>query len=93
MALLRYSLLRVLVFAVVAALLWLIGMRGLWWLLVSVFGSGLVSLFVLNKSRDELSVALVDRTSRIKTRLAERTVAEDAWDEQRRAGQKPEDSG
>lgn len=84
MALVRYTALRLLVFAVVAALLWIFGLRGYWLLLVAVLLSGFVSLFVLNRSRDELSAAYVERRERIKQRMAERTAAEDAWNDQAR---------
>ncbi len=90
MAFVRYTALRVLVFVVVAALLWIFGLRGFWLVLVAILLSGFVSLFALNRSRDELSAAIVERRERIKKRMAERTAAEDAWnDEVRRA----QDSG
>jgi hypothetical protein len=84
MALMRYTALRLLVFAVVAVLLWIVGLRGLWLLLVAVLVSGLVSLFVLNRSRDAVSAAYVERREKIKQRMAERTAAEDAWNDQAR---------
>jgi hypothetical protein len=86
MALLRYTLLRVLLFLVVAALLWIAGMRGFWLLLVAIFASGVVSVFVLSRSRDAASASLANRASQVRWRMHERTAAEDAWDEQRRAG-------
>jgi hypothetical protein len=82
MALVRYTALRFLVFAVVAALLWIFGLRGYWLLLVAVLLSGFVSLFVLNRSRDELSAAYVERREKIKQRMAERAAAEDAWNDE-----------
>ncbi len=88
MAFLRYTALRALIFVIVAALLWIVGLRGFVLLLFALLVSGVVSLFVLNRSRDELSAALVNRQQRIKQRLAERTAAEDAWnDEMRRRGE------
>lgn len=82
MALFRYTLLRLLVFGVVAALCWIIGLRGFWLLLVAVFVSGLVSLVVLRRPRDEVSAGLSERLSTIRGRL-DRTGHEDAWvDEQ-----------
>jgi hypothetical protein len=84
MALVRYTALRFLVFVVVAALLWIFGLRGYWLLLVAVLLSGFVSLFVLNRSRDELSAAYVERRERIKQRMVERTAAEDAWNDEAR---------
>jgi hypothetical protein len=87
MAFLRYTLLRVLVFAVVAALLWIVGFRGFWLLLIAVFLSGVVSVFVLTKSRDAASAALAHRVEEIKRRMAERAAAEDAWAETQRASE------
>jgi membrane protein implicated in regulation of membrane protease activity len=81
MALVRYTALRFLVFAVVAALLWIFGLRDFWLLLVAILLSGFVSLFVLNRSRDELSSAYLERREKIKKRMAERAAAEDAWND------------
>lgn len=87
MALLRYTLLRAGLLVAVAALLWLIGIRETFWLLlIAVFVSGMISTFVLRKNRDELSMALVKRTTAIKTKLNDRTSAEDAWDDAQRQG-------
>lgn len=83
MALLRYTALRALIFVIVAALLWIVGLRGFLLLLFALLVSGVVSLFVLNRSRDEVSATLVNRQQRIKQRLADRTAAEDAWDDSR----------
>lgn len=85
MALLRYTPLRILLFLVVAALLWIVGVRG-FWLLLAIFVSGVVSVFVLSRSRDAASASLANRVSHVRRRMNERTAAEDAWDEQRRAG-------
>lgn len=81
MAVLRYTLLRALVFAIVAALLWLVGFRGLVLVALGLVVSGLVSVFVLRGSRDQVSIAW-DR--RLRT-IRERTAAEDAWDDEQRA--------
>jgi hypothetical protein len=85
MAFLRYTLLRILLFVVVAALLWIVGVRGFWLLLLAIFGSGVVSVFVLSRSRDAASASLANRVSKVRRRMRERTAAEDAWDDQRRA--------
>jgi hypothetical protein len=85
MAFLRYTLLRVLLFVVVAALLWIAGVRGFWLLLLAIFGSGVVSVFVLSRSRDAASASLANRVSDVRRRMRERTAAEDAWDDRRRA--------
>lgn len=81
MALLRYTALRLLIFVVVVALLWIVGLRGFVLLLFALLLSGVVSLFVLNRSRDAVSTALVNRQQRIKQRMVERTAAEDAWND------------
>ncbi len=83
MVILRYTLLRVLVFGVVAALLWLVGLRGFVLLLAAVLLSGILSMFVLSRSRDQLSSSLDRRLSTIK----DRSNHEDAWDDARRAEQ------
>lgn len=88
MALLRYSLLRALLLVVVGALAWLAGLRGFWLLLVAVFVSGVLSIFVLNRNRDEVSRSLATRMSTIKSRLGEQSSAEDAWDDAQRAVQR-----
>ncbi|NED94533.1 DUF4229 domain-containing protein [Phytoactinopolyspora alkaliphila] len=86
MAVLRYTLLRALILVVVGSLAWLLGFRGFWLLFVAVFVSGLVSIFVLRASRDQVSATLDRRLATINQRLQHRTAAEDAWDEaQRRA--------
>lgn len=81
MAILRYTLLRVLVFAAVAALLWLFGFRGYLLALVAIFLSGIISIVALRRSREQVSAALDRRLAAIK----ERSAAEDAWDDDRRA--------
>ena len=87
MAILRYTLLRALVFAVLAALLWLIGFRGYVLLFAALLVSGIASVFILRRSRDSVSVALDRRVSTIKDRMAERTSAEDAWNDAQREQQ------
>ncbi|SDU09633.1 DUF4229 domain-containing protein [Jiangella alkaliphila] len=81
MAVLRYTLLRALVFAIATALLWLVGLRGLVLVALGLVLSGLVSFFVLRGSRDKVSIAW-DR--RLRT-IRERTAAEDAWDDEQRS--------
>jgi hypothetical protein len=84
MALLRYTLLRVLVFVALAALLWLVGLRGYGLLLTALVASGIVSVFALRRSRDRLSIVVDRRLRTIRTRMAERTGAEDAWNDAER---------
>ncbi|HEX2361298.1 MAG TPA: hypothetical protein VHI11_04415, partial [Jiangellaceae bacterium] len=51
----------------------------------AILGSGIISVFALSRSRDAASVVLANRMSTIKSRMAERTAAEDAWDDRQRA--------
>ncbi|WP_129665451.1 DUF4229 domain-containing protein [Phytoactinopolyspora endophytica] len=96
MAVLRYTLLRLLVFAVIAALLWLVGFRGYPLLLSAVFVSGVISVIVLRRSREDVSASLDNRVSTIRERLQSRTEAEDAWNdaerEQRERGEAEHES-
>jgi hypothetical protein len=80
MVLLRYTVLRAAIFLAVAALLWLIGLRGYPLVLAGILTSGIISVAVLRRSRDAVSATLDRRLSAIK----ERTAAEDAWDDERR---------
>ena len=85
MAFLQYTLLRLLLFLAVAALLWIVGIRGVWLVMFAILGSGIISVFALSRSRDAASVALANRVSTVKGRMAARTAAEDAWNDQQRA--------
>jgi membrane protein implicated in regulation of membrane protease activity len=90
MAILRYTMLRVLILVVIGALLWLAGFRGFWLLLAAFFTSGIISIFVLRRSRDDVSRSLDKRFSTIKSRLDQRTLDEDAWNDAQR---EPEERG
>ena len=74
MAFLQYTLLRLLLFLAVAALLWIVGIRGVWLVMFAILGSGIISVFALSRSRDAASVALVNRMSTVKGRMAARTL-------------------
>lgn len=90
MAFARYTALRLLVFAVVVALLWIVtDLRGLMLILIALLVSGVASMFILNRSRKALSAAIVNRQDKIKQRLAERSSAEDAWNDQVRESDEP----
>lgn len=82
MALLRYTLLRLGLLAATAGLLWLVGLRGLPLLLVAFLVSGIISLVVLSKARDEVSVALSTRVGTINRRLDEPPPSQDEPDRQ-----------
>lgn len=85
MAFLKYTLLRLLILGAVIALLFLLGLRT-WYVLlpVAVLVSGVLSIFVLNRTRDDVSASLSGRLIAIKSRVDETTRAEDEWDEAQR---------
>jgi UPF0716 family protein affecting phage T7 exclusion len=64
MALLRYTVLRVLLFLVTAGILWLFGIRGVWLALFAILLSGFISIVVLSRSRDAASIEISRRLSR-----------------------------
>ena len=76
-ALAIYTGLRLLLFAVVLVLLWLIGARGLLLLALAVLISGIASVVLLSPQRDALSSSLVTRWRSINDRIDERTRRED----------------
>jgi hypothetical protein len=77
MAILRYTTLRLLLFVAAAALLYLVGLRGFILLIVALLVSGMVSLVVLSRSRDDVSSAISHRVSEVNRRMDERAAAED----------------
>jgi membrane protein implicated in regulation of membrane protease activity len=76
MALLRYTLLRLALLAVTAGVLYLVGLRDMWLLVGAFLVSGLISLFVLSKARDDVSVRIAERQSAIDARLQQPPSAE-----------------
>ena len=102
---LRYTVLRVLVFAASLALLWLLGLRGEDELILLVVGAALlsavVSFFALRRFREDTSAQIAERLEhRAEARRAEGPrvggdeEVEDAEVEQRRAsGTRAEDDG
>jgi Protein of unknown function (DUF4229) len=77
MAILKYTTLRLLLFVAAAALLYLVGLRGFLLLIVALLVSGVVSLVVLSRSRDDVSSAISNRVSEVNRRIDERAAAED----------------
>jgi len=57
-ALATYTAKRLLVLGLVLAVCYLLGLRGLWLIVVALLGSGAISLLLLNKDRDRVSVAV-----------------------------------
>lgn len=69
MALLKYTLLRLALLAATAGVFYLIGLRD-WVLLFAAFlVSGVISIFALNRARDEVSTSLAQRQQAINERL------------------------
>jgi membrane protein implicated in regulation of membrane protease activity len=70
MALLKYTFLRLALLAVTAGALYLVGLRE-WMLLFAAFLlSGIISIVLLNRARDEVSTSFVARRERINERMA-----------------------
>lgn len=79
MALLKYTLLRLALLAATAGVFYLVGLRDWILLFVAFLVSGVISIFVLNRARDEVSTSLAQRQRTINERLEE-TSAEDEPD-------------
>jgi Mn2+/Fe2+ NRAMP family transporter len=72
-----YTTARILLFAVVLGVLYLVGARGLLLLGLAVLISGIVSFIVLSRQRDAMAGAITSRLSNFRQRLDEGTRAED----------------
>jgi hypothetical protein len=72
-----YTTSRILLFAVVLGLLYLVGARGLLLIGLAVLISGIVSFIVLSRQRDAMSGAITSRITNFRERLDEGTRAED----------------
>jgi len=72
-----YTTSRILLFAVVVGLLYLVGARGLLLIGLAVLVSGIVSFIVLSRQRDAMSGAITSRITNFRERLDEGTRAED----------------
>jgi Protein of unknown function (DUF4229) len=72
-----YTTSRILLFAVVLGLLYVVGARGLLLIGLAVLISGIVSFIVLSRQRDAMSGAITSRISKFRERLDEGTRAED----------------
>ena len=76
-ATLSYTLLRILIFFAALLILALFGVHGITLLAVALVISSIVSLPLLSKLRDRMSVSLTGRMERFRSRLDEGTRAED----------------
>ena len=74
-----YTLLRFALFGAVLVVTLALGLRGFTALIVALAGSGLLSLFVLARQRETMSVAVDRRVGRLRERARARTSAEDAY--------------
>jgi hypothetical protein len=72
-----YTTARILLFAVVLGVLYLVGARGLPLLGLAVLISGIASFVVLSRQRDAMAGAISSRISNFRQRLDEGTRAED----------------
>jgi hypothetical protein len=76
-ATLTYTLLRLLLFFAVAIILALLGMHGITLLAVALIISSIISLLMLSRLRDRMSITLSGRISRFSSKLDAGTRAED----------------
>jgi hypothetical protein len=72
-----YTTSRILLFAAVLGLLYVVGARGLLLVGLAVLISGIVSFIVLSRQRDAMAGAITSRISNFRERLDEGTRAED----------------
>lgn len=90
-AFLLYTGLRV---ALLAVTWWLVQLttplRGLLALAVALLVSGLISVFVLDRQRERLSVGVAGFFSRLNARIDASTRAEDEWDDRQRTASRGE---
>lgn len=73
----QYLALRTVLLVVVAAVLYLIGLRGIWWIASAFLISGLISLFALSGQRDVAAGSLESAFSRLNRRINRAAAAED----------------
>lgn len=79
MALLKYTLLRLALLGATAGVFYLVGLRDWILLFAAFFVSGIISIFALNRARDDVSTSLATRQRMINERM-EATSAEDEPD-------------
>lgn len=72
-----YTTSRILLFAVVLGLLYVVGVRGVLLLGLAVLISGLVSFIVLSRQRDAMAGSITSRITNFRQRLDEGTRSED----------------
>jgi hypothetical protein len=72
-----YTLARIVLFAVMLGLLYLVGARGLLLVALALVISGIISFVVLSRQRDAMSGAIASRIGGFRERLDQGTRAED----------------
>ena len=72
-----YTFLRILILASFLGAGYLIGLRGIILLLMGFLASGIVSLFVLSKTRDQLSSSIYSASQRVNKKIASAAEKED----------------
>jgi hypothetical protein len=78
-AFLAYNALRFLLLAACLGVGWLVGLRGLALIVGALLVSGAISFLALRNQRIAMGMALEDQVGRARSKLAERTEAEDAY--------------
>jgi hypothetical protein len=81
MTVMRYTLLRIMVFFGTLCLLYLVHLRGFWLIAVSLLGSMVISFFVLRQPREELSRSIAAKDDARDERATRAGVDEQAEDE------------
>jgi len=72
-----YTFLRILILASLLGVGYLVGLRGVILLVMGFLASGIVSLFVLSKTRDQLSTSIFSGFQRVNKRIAAAAEKED----------------
>ncbi|GLY79909.1 DUF4229 domain-containing protein [Actinoallomurus iriomotensis] len=72
-----YTLSRLVLFAVTAGVLFLVGARGFLLLALAILISGVISFVLLSRQRDAVSNSVTERAGRIRQNLAEGAARED----------------
>ena len=72
-----YTFLRILILASFLGVGYLVGLRGVLLLVIGFLASGIVSIFVLSKTRDQLSASIFSGFQRVNKRIADAADKED----------------
>ena len=72
-----YTFLRILILASFLGVGYLVGLRGVLLLLIGFLTSGIVSLFVLSRTRDQLSASIFSGIQKVNKKIADAANKED----------------